>query len=111
MNKSMAQVLPPQKSRPQAQVRPPQKSTSQPQAHQQRMSLQVIADKLEKLRFKTALFGYSKKDVWHKISRLDEMYRELYELQEYKYQALLRERDELVRRSSALDPSQTRGRP
>ena len=65
----------------------------------QLISLQVIADKLERLTFKTALFGYSKKDVWHKISRLDEMYRELYDLQEFRYQSLVRERDELLRRS------------
>ena len=64
-----------------------------------RMSLEVIAEKLEHLRFKVALFGYSKKDVWHKISRLDEMYRELYEMQEFRYQSLLRERDELLKRS------------
>ncbi len=69
------------------------------QASQPRMSLQVIADKLEHLHFKVALFGYSNKDVWHKISRLDEMYRELYEMQEFRYQSLLRERDELLRRS------------
>ena len=60
------------------------------------ISLQVIAQKLEKLRFKRAFFGASEKDVWHKISRLDEMYRELFSQQELKYQSLLKERDDLI---------------
>lgn len=53
------------------------------------VSLELIADKLERLTWRHRLYGVDERQVWHVIQRLDEMYRQIYREQEIKYQALL----------------------
>lgn len=59
----------------------------QPEA--ERVSLQLIADKLARLTWRRRLWGVDERQVWHVVQRLDEMYRQLYREQEVRYQALL----------------------
>lgn len=65
-------------------------------------SLEGIAQKLEKLRFRKAIWGVSEQDVWRKIRRLDQMYCGLYRDQEVRYQQLLAERNQLARQLQQL---------
>lgn len=53
------------------------------------VSLQLIADKLDRLVWRRRPMGVDEQQVWHVIRRLDEMYRQLYREQEVRYQALL----------------------
>lgn len=50
------------------------------------------------MRFKRAIWGVDERDVIHKIQRIDEMYRELYQAQELRYQTLLEDREQEIRR-------------
>ena len=59
----------------------------QPEA--ERVSLQLIADKLARLTWRRRLWGVDERQVWHVVQRLDEMYRQLYREQEVRYQVLL----------------------
>lgn len=53
------------------------------------VSLQLIADKLDRLTWRHRPMGVDERQVWHVIRRLDEMYRQLYREQEVRYEALL----------------------
>ena len=71
---------------------------SKPRTHKentqqnQPATLQLIAEKLEKLVWRRRLWGIDERQVWHVVQRLDEMYREIYERQEIHYQALLEQK-------------------
>lgn len=62
------------------------------------VSIESIAVALKKLRFKKSLFGVNERNVWVKIRKLDEMYRMLYQRQEIEYRALIKERDEMLKK-------------
>ena len=57
----------------------------------QRVTLKLIADKLDRLTWRHQLMGVSERQAWHVIERLDEMYRQLYQEQRVHYEALLQE--------------------
>ncbi len=57
----------------------------------QELSLELIAQKLDRLTWRHSLMGVDEREVWHVIERLDEMYRQLYREQEVRYEALLKE--------------------
>ena len=57
----------------------------------QELSLEIIAQKLDRLTWRHSLMGVDEREVWHVIERLDEMYRQLYREQEVRYEALLKE--------------------
>ena len=58
-------------------------------APSEEVSLQLIADKLDRLTWRRRPMGVDERQVWHVIERLDEMYRQLYREQEIRYEALL----------------------
>jgi len=58
---------------------------------QERVSLQLIADKLDRLTWRHSLWGVDEREVWHVVQRLDEMYRQLYREQQVRYEALLQQ--------------------
>ena len=58
-------------------------------APSEEVSLQLIADKLDRLTWRRRPIGVDERQVWHVIERLDEMYRQLYREQEIRYEALL----------------------
>ena len=66
----------------------PRQPSNEPSA-QEPVSLQLIADKLERLIWRKRLWGVDERQVWHVVSRLDEMYRQLYREQQVRYEALL----------------------
>lgn len=66
--------------------RPSQGSSSAPS---EEVSLQLIADKLDRLTWRRRPMGVDERQVWHVIGRLDEMYRQLYREQQVRYEALL----------------------
>lgn len=73
----------------------------------QRVTLKLIADKLDRLTWRHQLMGVSERQAWHVIERLDEMYRQLYEEQRVHYEALLQEaRRESSRREETSTPTQ-----
>ena len=53
------------------------------------VSLQLIADKLQRLVWRRRLLGIDERQAWHVVHRLDEMYRQLYREQQIRYEALL----------------------
>lgn len=53
------------------------------------VSLQLIADKLQRLVWRRRLWGIDERQAWHVVHRLDEMYRQLYREQQIRYEALL----------------------
>lgn len=55
----------------------------------QPVSLQLIADKLQRLVWRRRLLGIDERQAWHVVHRLDEMYRQLYREQQIRYEALL----------------------
>ena len=55
----------------------------------QPVSLQLIADKLQRLVWRRRLWGIDERQAWHVVHRLDEMYRQLYREQQVRYEALL----------------------
>ena len=55
----------------------------------QEVSLELIASKLQRLKWRHRPMGVDERQVWHVIERLDQMYRQLYREQEVRYQALL----------------------
>lgn len=55
----------------------------------QPVSLQLIADKLQRLVWRRRLLGIDERQAWHVVHRLDEMYRQLYREQQIHYEALL----------------------
>ncbi|MCC6099696.1 MAG: hypothetical protein LIV25_10710 [Olsenella sp.] len=65
----------------------------------QEVSLELIASKLQRLKWRHRPMGVDERQVWHVIERLDQMYRQLYREQEVRYQALL-ERAEREARGS-----------
>jgi phage host-nuclease inhibitor protein Gam len=65
----------------------------------QEVSLELIASKLERLKWRHKPMGVDERQVWHVIERLDQMYRQLFREQEIRYQALL-ERAEREARGS-----------
>lgn len=66
----------------------PRQPSNEPSAKEP-ISLQLIADKLERLIWRKRLWGVDERQVWHVVSRLDEMYRQLYREQQVRYEALL----------------------
>ena len=58
---------------------------------QEQVSLQLIADKLDRLTWRHSLWGVDEREVWHVVQRLDEMYRQLYREQQVRYEALLQQ--------------------
>ena len=77
----------------------------QQQPESERVSLQLIADKLARLTWRRRLWGVDERQVWHVVQRLDEMYRQLYREQEVRYQALL----EQARSQSQPQPARPQG--
>lgn len=55
------------------------------------VSLELIAQKLDRLTWRHSLWGVDEREVWHVVQRLDEMYRQLYQEQQIHYEALLQE--------------------
>lgn len=55
------------------------------------VSLQLIAQKLDRLTWRHRPWGVDERQVWHVIERLDQMYRQLYREQQLRYEALLEE--------------------
>lgn len=53
------------------------------------VSLQLIADKLQRLVWRRRLWGIDERQAWHVVHRLDEMYRQLYREQRVRYETLL----------------------
>ena len=53
------------------------------------VSLQLIADKLQRLVWRRRLWGIDERQAWHVVHRLDEMYRQLYREQQIHNEALL----------------------
>jgi hypothetical protein len=60
-------------------------------ASTEQVSLQLIADKLDRLTWRHSLLGVDEREVWHVVQRLDEMYRQLYREQQVHYEALLQQ--------------------
>lgn len=50
-----------------------------------------IAQWLKKVKFRKSLFGVSEKDVWKKISELNEMYQQAIKAERIRYDVLLEE--------------------
>ncbi|MCC8128059.1 MAG: hypothetical protein LIO92_11810 [Clostridiales bacterium] len=62
-------------------------------------NMEDIAEVFKTLKFKKALLGgVSEKDVWRQLDRLQKEYRSAYECQEERFGALLKEREEEIRR-------------
>lgn len=62
----------------------------QPEAPEE-VTLQLIAQKLDRLTWRHRLWGVDERQAWHVIQRLDQMYRQLYREQQLRYEALLAE--------------------
>ena len=71
----------------------------------ERVSLQLIADKLARLTWRRRPWGVDERQVWHVVQRLDEMYRQLYREQELRYQALLAQRQAAVPQATQVAPT------
>ncbi|MGI6110369.1 MAG: hypothetical protein ACOYB8_11080 [Eubacteriaceae bacterium] len=57
-----------------------------------------VAERLTHLKFsKKAFGGVDEEDVWDKIDRLNEYYKQVYLYQEAHYQSLLDERNKTIR--------------
>lgn len=54
-------------------------------------SLELIAQKLNRLVWRRRLWGVDERQAWHVIQRMDEMYRQLYREQQVYYEALLQQ--------------------
>lgn len=52
----------------------------------------MIAEWLEKLHFRRALFGVSERDVWKKLDELNGMYQQLLLAERIRYDTLLEQR-------------------
>lgn len=60
--------------------------------------MQEIAAFLKNLKFQKAFFGGVREaDVWKKLELLDRKYRDAFEAQEIRFQALLEEREARIR--------------
>lgn len=58
-----------------------------------------IAERLKKFKFRQRFFGgVDEKNVWEGIGKLDAYYRQVFDYQEARLDALLHERDEMIRR-------------
>lgn len=53
-------------------------SAPEPQAPEE-LTLELIAQKLDRLTWRHSLWGVDEREAWHVIQRLDEMYRQLYQ--------------------------------
>lgn len=73
-----------------------EKASAKFQETEEAESLENIALALKQLRFRKAMFGVDEQDVWVKLLKIDEMYRDLYYEQEIKYRTLLKEREEVI---------------
>lgn len=51
----------------------------------------LIVQWLKKVKFRKSLFGVSEKDVWKKISELNELYQQALKAERIRYDALLEE--------------------
>lgn len=70
------------------------------------MTLQLIADKLQRLVWRRRLWGVDERQAWHVVQRLDEMYRQLYREQQVRYEALLEQaRAESAARAVRVQPT------
>lgn len=69
-------------------------------------SLDLIAEKLDRLTWRHVPWGVDEREAWHVIRRLDEMYRQLYREQRAHYEALLEEAARQFREPSAA-PAET----
>lgn len=67
-----------------------QKKAQAAPAEAEQPSLQLIAQKLERLVWRR-LWGVDERQAWHVIQRMDEMYRQLYREQQIYYEALLQQ--------------------
>ncbi|MBQ8974233.1 MAG: hypothetical protein IJ072_00745 [Oscillospiraceae bacterium] len=60
-------------------------------------SMDDIAELFKNVRFKKKLFGgVSEKDVWRQLEKIQSQYRAAYEYQAAGYEALLREREQMI---------------
>lgn len=62
--------------------------TKEPKAPEE-VTLELIAQKLDRLTWRHQLWGVDEREVWHVVQRLDQMYRQLYREQQVRYEALL----------------------
>lgn len=60
-------------------------------ADSEQPSLELIAQKLNKLVWRRRLWSVDERQAWHVIQRMDEMYRQLYREQQVHYEALLQQ--------------------
>lgn len=60
-------------------------------AEAEQPTLELIAQKLERLVWRRRLWGVDERQAWHVIKRMDEMYRQLYREQQVHYEALLQQ--------------------
>ena len=65
------------------------RNRQRPREVTEEVTLQGIAEKLSRLRWKHSLWGVSERQAWHVVQRMDEMYRQLLREQEVRYEALL----------------------
>lgn len=62
-------------------------------------SMEEIALWLRELKFRKKLFGgVDEANVWHKLDELQAQYQSAFDAQAQRYQALLDEREEVIRR-------------
>lgn len=54
-----------------------------------------IAAWMEKLHFRRALFGVDERDVWRKLSELNEMYQRLLQAERIRYDTLLEQKNQM----------------
>lgn len=61
-------------------------------------TLEDIANRLKKFRFKKRTFGgVDEKNVWEGIGKLNEFYEEFFRYQQAGYEARLRDKDKTIR--------------
>lgn len=58
-----------------------------------------VAQRLKKFKFRQRFFGgVDEKNVWEGIEKLDSYYRQVYDYQEARHDALLKEREAMIQR-------------
>lgn len=58
-----------------------------------------VAQRLKKFKFRQRFFGgVDEKNVWEGIGKLDSYYRQVFDYQEARHDAVLHERDEMIRK-------------
>lgn len=61
-------------------------------------TMEEIAQWLQEVKFRKKLVGgVDEANVWHKLDELQALYQSAFDAQEQRYQALLAERDALIR--------------